>query len=39
MNSMDKSLVIVPFFNEEKTLRKSVDNLISENVADNGSCR
>ena len=34
MNSMDKSLtVIVPFFNEEKTLRKSVDNLISENVA------
>ena len=31
---MDKSLtVIVPFFNEEKTLRKSVDNLISENVA------
>tara|TARA_B000000565_G_scaffold255407_1_gene235937 strand:- start:203 stop:934 length:732 start_codon:yes stop_codon:yes gene_type:complete len=34
MNSMDKSLtVIVPFFNEEKTLKKSVDNLISEKVA------
>ena len=35
MESDKSSLtVIVPFYNEETTLKKSVTNLINENVAD-----